>query len=812
MIIINSIGSDAFSINGDEYNKIYQPLKMGVNGIGIYNVYDTKLQLLNSTDFSEFNINGNTYASQGDVISALIPIIYNGISDSELGTVRWGDIEDNIVNQTDLIALFNTKANIDDLGLVAFTNSYNSLDDLPDLNNLTSSPAGDNTEIQFNDNGAFGATPGLTYNGSELGVKGDVILDVEGISGGKSIKGNIGDAEINLNEDSTVNINTSPGTSNVNIKNIDFNGTGILAPTDLSAFYSDTHYIQKGYVDTRLENYISLEGTSTNNDVTGDVVFSSDSGVVFKGFNDEIASLKFDENEEIFGVLLRENKSFNIYDNYFSPIMNVSSSIIYLKSDLLRLSTSTEGITLQNNSTGIKIEDNAGIGLYGAGYFGSEYFDNSYIQKKYVDDNFLQSSDLTLKWTSGVGVDSIQTVTGANSANGNYSTASGYQTTAGGTFATAFGYNVTANGQTATAFGNSTTASGMFSTTWGNNSEGTEQSTTAFGNNTTASGVFATAFGNNTTADGNKSTAWGENTIANGDTSTAWGKNATADGDYATAFGFDTTASGVYSTAFGESTSALGYGSTVLGYNSTANAGDVLSLVSGYENDVTGYASLVSGYKNILTGQINGALGSYHNVSKNYAFTIGAGLIQNSIGGVSVGIGNTDFSNTTFNSGDARMFVVGNGTLNVAGGGDNGNTINTRSDAFIIKNSGEITAPSLTNTIIDNELTGKVIITKDYADANYTDTATLSTNTITFADSQTITVPQKYSELIGDGVELVYTITHNLNTEDIVMSIVEVANGELVSHPEKFIVDNNNVRVEFKVIPTTDEFRVIVIG
>ena len=36
------------------------------------------------------------------------------------------------------------------------------------------SPAGSNTEIQFNNSGAFGASPGLTFNGSTLGVQGNI--------------------------------------------------------------------------------------------------------------------------------------------------------------------------------------------------------------------------------------------------------------------------------------------------------------------------------------------------------------------------------------------------------------------------------------------------------------------------------------------------------------------------------------------------------------------------------------------------------------------------------------------------------------
>ncbi|OCK42531.1 hypothetical protein BA195_10165 [Tenacibaculum soleae] len=76
MILINTIGSDYFSLNGTTYAKIYQPLKQGDNNVGIYNVNDTKLQLINSTNYTEFKINGINYNSQDDVIDALLPVIY----------------------------------------------------------------------------------------------------------------------------------------------------------------------------------------------------------------------------------------------------------------------------------------------------------------------------------------------------------------------------------------------------------------------------------------------------------------------------------------------------------------------------------------------------------------------------------------------------------------------------------------------------------------------------------------------------------------------------------------------------------------
>ena len=78
---------------------------------------------------------------------------------------------------------------------------------------------------------------------------------------------------------------------------------------------------------------------------------------------------------------------------------------------------------------------------------------------------------------------------------GEYSTATGYGTTAGGSGSTAMGYSATASGPGSTAMGVNTTARGI--------------NATAMGATTTASGVNSTAMGYLTTASGFASTAMG---------------------------------------------------------------------------------------------------------------------------------------------------------------------------------------------------------------------------------------------------------------------------------------------------------------
>lgn len=79
MIIINTVSETTFSLNGINFAKIYQPLNQGTEAIGIYNVFDTRQQLLNSTKFDEFSIDTVTYATQELTIAAILKVIYNAL-------------------------------------------------------------------------------------------------------------------------------------------------------------------------------------------------------------------------------------------------------------------------------------------------------------------------------------------------------------------------------------------------------------------------------------------------------------------------------------------------------------------------------------------------------------------------------------------------------------------------------------------------------------------------------------------------------------------------------------------------------------
>ena len=175
-------------------------------------------------------------------------------------------------------------------------------------------------------------------------------------------------------------------------------------------------------------------------------------------------------------------------------------------------------------------------------------------------------------------------------------------------------------------------------------------------NNTNPSGTNASAIGNNTTASGTASTATGSST------------DATA--QYATAMGYNTTASGNASFAVGHSSEAKGFFSVAMG-GSTAHA-DGTTAMGMYTNAVGLYST---------------SMGSY-TTARDYSSLV---------------IGRYNLTGTEGNSGSPTGFFTANNAFVIG----NGTADSARSDAFVVKFSG--------NTTINNDLTvnGDVVVSSD---------------------------------------------------------------------------------------------------
>ena len=141
-----------------------------------------------------------------------------------------------------------------------------------------------------------------------------------------------------------------------------------------------------------------------------------------------------------------------------------------------------------------------------------------------------------------------------------------------------------------------------------------------------------------------------------------------ATGQYAFASGVNTLASGNRSTAIGNFTTASSYAAIAMGSGASAIADGAVAI--GLDNSAEAFGSVAFGFNTVSDNEYATVFGVYNDntISSSY------------------------------------LFQVGNGTSSV------------RSNAFNIDEDGTITAPSFDmSEIIDN----KALITKEYADANY---------------------------------------------------------------------------------------------
>jgi hypothetical protein len=68
-----------------------------------------------------------------------------------------------------------------------------------------------------------------------------------------------------------------------------------------------------------------------------------------------------------------------------------------------------------------------------------------------------------------------------------------------------------------------------------------------------------------------------------------------------------------------------------------------------------------------------------------------------------------------------------------------------------------------------------------------------------------------YSQMVGNGSALDFTVTHNFNSPKVIVQVHETDGFEIVL-AEVEIVNDNSVKVKFAQAPTTNQYTVIVIG
>jgi hypothetical protein len=72
-------------------------------------------------------------------------------------------------------------------------------------------------------------------------------------------------------------------------------------------------------------------------------------------------------------------------------------------------------------------------------------------------------------------------------------------------------------------------------------------------------------------------------------------------------------------------------------------------------------------------------------------------------------------------------------------------------------------------------------------------------------------VAKKYVATIGDGSNDTFIITHNFNTQDILVTVIDAATSKVV-YPSIEYINGGNISVSFQNIPANNAYKVIVIG
>ncbi|WP_295676096.1 hypothetical protein [uncultured Empedobacter sp.] len=176
------------------------------------------------------------------------------------------------------------------------------------------------------------------------------------------------------------------------------------------------------------------------------------------------------------------------------------------------------------------------------------------------------------------------------------------------------------------------------------------------------------------------------------------------------------------------------------------------------ENSKNGYNTIIGGKSNSIVSSVMGTrpayasviLGGENNSAQGYYNVVGG------VGNYAVTLGETLFGiygtqQAPFMSGfnrlqNARIFNVGVGTIEDPADG---------LSAFV---SGLITAPSLTNELIDSETTGKTLITKEYFDANkgQQNEAGLVKNGAGYSNVYALNNPTLFAKIGGNAIHLSY--------------------------------------------------------
>ncbi|MDR3402239.1 MAG: hypothetical protein P4L99_07045 [Chthoniobacter sp.] len=252
-----------------------------------------------------------------------------------------------------------------------------------------------------------------------------------------------------------------------------------------------------------------------------------------------------------------------------------------------------------------------------------------------------------------------------------------------------------------------------------------------FGTNSTANGVYATTVGQFNAASGDYSTAVGARNTAAGYASFAGGQSSNANGGYSLAYGYTSSANTGNSVALGNSSTA-GLASSysdsaiALGYANTADAGYGVTAI-GMNTYASGSGSVALGNGTSATGGGSFAAGAYSTANSEFAVAIGLSTVSDSWASVALGGQAESHAHYAISAGHGTIAQGESqaifGEFNIAQGSDwydpndnlfvlgNGTDANHRSNAFVVKKTGDTEIFGKVTADTDVAVTGQLTVT-----------------------------------------------------------------------------------------------------
>lgn len=129
--------------------------------------------------------------------------------------------------------------------------------------------------------------------------------------------------------------------------------------------------------------------------------------------------------------------------------------------------------------------------------------------------------------------------------------------------------------------------------------------------------------------------------------------------------------------------------------------------------------------------------------------------------------------------------------------------------ASTLSNWVELLTPLDSVTSVNGE-TGSVVLTSD--NINVGTTTQTITQKLTELTNAISSAGKRYTTTIGNGTATSFVVTHNLNSANCIVQVSQAASPYSVVIPDIALTNNNSCTISFREAPSTNEFKVNIIG